>query len=118
MTYDKQRSLQLLRLGSGKSDACFREGQEGAIMQPWASGWMQHKPDDLNYTNRPVRIRMPGGVGGARSGILTAPIPIPSLWCQSATRTRDGIMAFCLQTSDPSEKRPSSPISDHGAGAF
>ena len=76
MTYDKQRSLQLLRLGSGKSDACFREGQEGAIMQPWASGWMQHKPDDLNYTNRPVRIRMPGGVGGARSVILTAPIPM------------------------------------------
>jgi hypothetical protein len=31
---------------------------------------------DLNYSNRPVRTRMPGGVGGARSGFLTAPIPI------------------------------------------
>ena len=31
---------------------------------------------NLNYSNRPVRTRMPGGVGGARSGILTAPIPI------------------------------------------
>jgi len=35
---------------------------------------------NLNYSNRPVRTRMPGGVGGARSGILTAPIPIaPSM---------------------------------------
>ena len=34
------------------------------------------KRADLNYSNRPVRTRMPGGVGGARSGILTAPIPI------------------------------------------
>lgn len=31
MTYDKQRSLELLRLGSGKSDASFRDGQEEAI---------------------------------------------------------------------------------------
>ena len=31
---------------------------------------------DLNYSNRPVRTRMPGGVGGDRSGFLTAPIPI------------------------------------------
>ena len=30
---------------------------------------------DLNYSNRPVRTRMPGGVGGERSGILTAPYP-------------------------------------------
>ena len=34
------------------------------------------KCTDLNCSNRPVRTRMPGGVGGARSGILTAPIPI------------------------------------------
>ena len=32
--------------------------------------------DGLNHFNRPVRTRMPGGVGGERSGILTAPIPI------------------------------------------
>jgi hypothetical protein len=40
------------------------------------------KRADLNYSNRPVRTRMPGGVGGARSGILTAPIPICAV-CQS-----------------------------------
>ena len=44
-------------------------------MQPWASGRVQHKPDDLNYFNRPVRTGMPGGVGGDRSGIMTAPYP-------------------------------------------
>jgi hypothetical protein len=37
------------------------------------------KRADLNYSNRPVRTRMPGGVGGARSGFLTAPIPIMGL---------------------------------------
>ncbi|WP_214360147.1 hypothetical protein, partial [Denitromonas iodatirespirans] len=31
---------------------------------------------DLNCSNRPVRTRMPGGVGGDRSEYLTAPIPI------------------------------------------
>ena len=30
----------------------------------------------LNDSNRPVRTRMPGGVGGERSGKLAAPIPI------------------------------------------
>ena len=29
---------------------------------------------DLNYSNRPVRTRMPGGVGGAQS-IMAAPYP-------------------------------------------
>ena len=33
---------------------------------------------DLNFSNRPVRTRMPGGVGGARSA-LTAPYPYFSL---------------------------------------
>ena len=41
----------------------------------WRAG-IGSKHADLNYSNRPVRTRMPGGVGGARSGILTAPIPI------------------------------------------
>src|SRR5947208_410768 len=31
MTYDGERSLQLLRLGTGRPDATFREGQEDAI---------------------------------------------------------------------------------------
>jgi len=29
---------------------------------------------DLNFSNRPVRTRMPGGVGGVRSS-LTGPYP-------------------------------------------
>ena len=33
MTYDSQRALELLRLGSGQPQACFREGQEEAIRQ-------------------------------------------------------------------------------------
>ena len=31
---------------------------------------------DLNLTNRPVRTRMPGGVGGAVELLLGSPIPI------------------------------------------
>jgi hypothetical protein len=32
--------------------------------QPQAVCWDFHKCSDLNYSNRPVRTRMPGGVGG------------------------------------------------------
>ena len=46
----------------------------------WRAG-IGSKHADLNYSNRPVRTRMPGGVGGARSGILTAPIPIALYVC-------------------------------------
>ena len=31
---------------------------------------------NLNFSNRPVRTRMPGGVGGAGQDRLTAPISI------------------------------------------
>ena len=31
MTYNPQRALELLRIGSGRADATFREGQEAAI---------------------------------------------------------------------------------------
>ena len=31
MTYDPTRALELLRIGSGRADAEFREGQEAAI---------------------------------------------------------------------------------------
>ncbi|UWZ78071.1 hypothetical protein L9S41_10205 [Geoalkalibacter halelectricus] len=34
---------------------------------------------NLNFSNRPVRTRMPGGVGGERSESLTAPYPDLSL---------------------------------------
>ena len=30
---------------------------------------------NLNFSNRPVRTRMPGGVGGERSDKLTVPYP-------------------------------------------
>jgi hypothetical protein len=50
--------------------------QRGTGVAEWASrnlgpraGWTT-SPDDLNCTNRLVRTRMPGGVGGNRSGIL------------------------------------------------
>ena len=42
---------------------------------------------DLNFPNRPVRTRMPGGVGGARSGNLTAPIPMLRLLRLDVFRT-------------------------------
>ena len=35
---------------------------------------------DLNLTNRPVRTRMPGGVGGAAEPRLGSPIPIALCW--------------------------------------
>jgi len=49
-----------------------------------------YKPSDLNHSNRPVRTRMPGGVGGAQS-IWAAPYPDPSrrmVWmaCQHSRR--------------------------------
>ena len=49
----------------------------------WRAG-IGSKHADLNYSNRPVRTRMPGGVGGARSGILTAPIPIAAVCLNKA----------------------------------
>ena len=35
-----------------------------------------YRHDDLTRFKRPVRTRMPGSLGGDRSGILAAPIPI------------------------------------------
>jgi hypothetical protein len=40
------------------------------------TGWEYHVSHDLNFSNRPVRTRMPGGVAGERSAMLTAPMPI------------------------------------------
>jgi hypothetical protein len=45
---------------------------------PTSTGLAYPGSHDLNYSNRPVRTRMPGGVGGDRSAKLTAPIPIVS----------------------------------------
>ena len=44
---------------------------------------------NLNFSNRLVRTRMPGGVGGDRSGILTAPIPI--IFAASPNNLRCGL---------------------------
>jgi len=43
-------------------------------MSPSVMSWVKGQ-GDLNRSNRPVRIRMPGGVEGERS-CLIAPIPI------------------------------------------
>ncbi len=50
--------------------------EPGRCPLPTSTGSACPDSHDLNFSNRPVRTRMPGGVGGARSGILTAPIPI------------------------------------------
>ncbi|WP_220459841.1 hypothetical protein, partial [Rugamonas fusca] len=42
-----------------------------------STGWAYHACLNLNYSNRPVRTRMPGGVAGDRSAMLAAPMPIP-----------------------------------------
>jgi RNA-directed DNA polymerase len=58
---------------------------------------------DLNCSNRPVRTRMPGGVGGERSGQLTAPIPIVRVttkWLPAA-----GIPASSRLATAPSPMR-------------
>ena len=44
---------------------------------------------NLNCSNRPVRTRMPGGVGGERSGILAAPIPIVVLGGSRSSRHKE-----------------------------
>ncbi|WP_220459836.1 hypothetical protein, partial [Rugamonas fusca] len=41
-----------------------------------STGWAYHACLNLNYSNRPVRTRMPGGVAGDRSAMLAAPMPI------------------------------------------
>jgi hypothetical protein len=46
---------------------------------------------DLNFSNRPVGTRMPGDVGGARSGILTAPIPID---CMAMSEGRTAVARY------------------------
>ena len=42
---------------------------------PQAACWDSLRHSDLNCSNRPVRTRMPGGVGWDRSGTLTDPYP-------------------------------------------
>ncbi|HBX54311.1 MAG TPA: hypothetical protein DEH10_02725 [Pseudomonas sp.] len=43
-------------------------------------GWACPVSHNLNFSNRPVRTRMPGGVAGDRSAMLTAPMPMPAIW--------------------------------------
>ncbi len=43
---------------------------------PTSAGWECRVSHDLNFSNRPVRPRMPGGVAGERSALLAAPMPI------------------------------------------
>ncbi|PKG51265.1 hypothetical protein CXF87_10140 [Halomonas sp. MES3-P3E] len=44
-------------------------------------GWACPVSHNLNFSNRPVRTRMPGGVAGDRSAMLTAPMPIVFSHC-------------------------------------
>ena len=56
----RQRETRLRRIEDQRFQAAFRD----LLLS-----------SDLNYSNRPVRTRMPGGVGGDRSGFLTDPYP-------------------------------------------
>jgi hypothetical protein len=62
------------------------------------TGWEYHVSHDLNFSNRPVRTRMPGGVAGERSAMLTAPMPISFRRCPLcgvvAVRLSSGNVSF------------------------
>jgi len=53
-------------------------------------GFLRSRPAcaDLNFSNRPVRTRMPGGMGGGRS-LGPAPIPILQDICKTFDRPED-----------------------------
>lgn len=63
-----------------------RGSEKSTLPNPLAvisgNGREYHDPSDLNSANRPVRTRMPGGVGGARPALLVAPIPIRLKLCE------------------------------------
>ena len=59
------------RAGAGSEKSIWADREQ--TTSGGASG--NSKRTDLNGSNRPVRTRMPGGVGGERSGQLTAPYP-------------------------------------------
>ena len=50
-------------------------GSEPSNFRRWAE--RRSCTSDLNYFNRPVRTRMPGGVGGVRSAMSA---PYPDFW--------------------------------------
>src|SRR3546814_9612895 len=55
-----------MRISDWSSDVCSSD-------LPTSIDWDCRVSHDLNFSNRPVRTRMPGGVAGERSAMLTAP---------------------------------------------
>jgi len=51
--------------------------KRSAVRKSYRTEWVDRWSPPIS--NRPVRTRMPGGVGGARSGNLTASIPIATM---------------------------------------
>jgi hypothetical protein len=56
------------------------------------------QPRNLNFSNRPVRTRMPGGVAGVPGVMIRAPMPIkafdrPGTWCGVRTWKGDNYFA-------------------------
>ena len=67
---------------------------------------------DLNFSNRPVRTRMPGGVGGVRSAMTG---PYPDFVAQRASASAPS-RPICLDSSSSSRDRPiraNSPMVPH-----
>ena len=62
--------------GLGREDLLAQALARGNLFKAGKRVKANRASHDLNYSNRPVRTRMPGGVGGERSGIPIAPIPI------------------------------------------
>ena len=65
----KQRIRQLTRRSGGITAPCC---STWCCRLPTLTGWVCPDSHDLNFSNRPVRTRMPGGVAGAQS-IMAAP---------------------------------------------
>jgi hypothetical protein len=80
------------------------------------TGWEYHVSHDLNFSNRPVRTRMPGGVAGERSAMLTAPMPIsgdPAYAGQHAAQKKLRLVHVIL----PSRRRAGTEPQVHMSGA-
>jgi len=61
-------------------------------MSPSVMSWVKGQ-GDLNRSNRPVRIRMPGGVGGERSCLIA---PYPDFTACFFTITRTPLQGVCF----------------------
>ncbi len=53
---------------------CLQQANKGSAGVDGTIAWASHDSHGLNFSNRPVRTRMPGGVAGAR--LTPPPMPI------------------------------------------